>query len=114
SHDGITWRKQPPLIMPEVGDQGIFAPSLVKIANGWLIACVYRRKVGGVQVGLPRIYFSETLKPGTFRSLGDITMPVKPNRTESMISPFFFMHEGILHMAYGTRTDAALPPVIAI
>lgn len=114
SHDGINWRKQPPLIMPEVGDQGIFAPSLVKVANGWLIACVYRRNVNGTQVGLPRIYFSEQLKPGTFRSLGDITMPPRPNRTEAMISPFFFMHEGILHMAYGTRTNTANMPVIAV
>lgn len=114
SADGIKWRKQPPLIMPEVGDQGVFAPSLVKVANGWLIACVYRRNVAGVQVGLPRVYFSERLEPGSFRSLGDITMPVMPNRTESMISPFFFMHEGILHMAYGTRTNAAQMPVIAI
>lgn len=109
SHDGVNWKKQPPLLGPEaIGDQGPFSPSLTKVAGGWLLVVSYRRKVGTSQVGLPRMYFAEELRPGAFKSLGDLHLPERPGGREQrqVQSPFFFHYEGVLHMAYGNTPRA--------
>ena len=109
SHDGVDWKKQPPLLWPEAkGDQGPFSPSITKINSGWLLVTTYRRQSGGEQVGLPRMYFAEELKPGAFRSLGDLHLPDRPGgRDQRQVqSPFFFHHDGVLHMAYGNTPRA--------
>lgn len=111
SHNGVDWKKQPPLLWPEAkGDQGPFSPSLTKVAGGWLLVVTYRRKVGTEQVGLPRMYFAEELRPGAFRSLGDLYLPERPGGREQrqIQSPFFFHHEGVLHMAYGNTPHSGV------
>lgn len=115
SINGIDWVKHPPLIRNKPGDQGPFSPSLAKVRDGWLIVGTYRRNVDGQQVGLPHAWFGKELKPGAFRSLGDIHLPEREGRSQRPVqSPFFFYHDNILHMAYGNTVNPAHKSVISL
>lgn len=114
SSDGVDWVKQRPLVLAEPGDQGIFAPGFVKVPQGWLMLCQYRAGSGGADAQA-RWYFSKTLEPGSFRFLGRAVLEPRGGRTgTAMFMPFFFVHDGILHVAYGGRVDPAKPPVISV
>lgn len=105
SGDGRNWVKQPPLAIAEPGDQGWFAPAVVRVQGGWLALTQYRAGSEG-ESATARWYFAPRLEPGGFQYLGPFTPPVRDGRTSSSaLMPFFFTYGGALHVAYGGRVN---------
>lgn len=103
SVDGKKWRMLPPLLTNAPLDQGPFGPSLRKVPSGWLLAVSYRKSDGvGGQIDEPRMYFSPTLQPGTFRLLGATILPDRGGRVQTAAqSPFFYLYQNRIFMYYG-------------
>ena len=114
SADGETWVKQPPLAVPVPGDQGFFAPSVVRVAGGWLMLTQYRAGANGADPSA-RWYFADRLEPGAFQYLGPFAPPPIGGRTTpTAFMPFFLTYGGVLHVAWGGRTSPAEPSKISI
>lgn len=114
SGDGRNWVKQPPLAIADPGDQGWFAPSVVRVQGGWLALAQYRAGTGGEDAGA-RWYFADRLEPGAFQYLGPFTPPARDGRvTASALMPFFFTYGGVLHVAYGGRVNPSQSSKISV
>ena len=117
SSDGANWVKQKPLVTPYPGDQGPFSPSIVKFGGGWLMAASYRSRQGdGTQnSGRMRMWYGESLTPGAFTDLGEVTLPGREGRVQTAIqSPYFFYMGGTLHIAYGAPVNPSEKAVISM
>ena len=106
--------KQPPLAIADPGDQGWFAPSVVRVQGGWLALTQYRAGAAGEDAGA-RWYFADRLEPGAFQYLGPFTPPARDGRvTASALMPFFFTYGGVLHVAYGGRVNPSQSSKISV
>lgn len=109
SPDGLNWVKHDPIIIGNSGDQGLFAPGIVKLTEGWLIVGSYRTGVAGSQVQSVKAFFGETLE--RMRPIGDIILPGE-GRLQSINSPSFHMVGNKLYMVAGARNSADTTPRI--
>lgn len=109
SPDGLTWVKHNPIIVGNSGDQGLFAPGIVKLTEGWLIVGSYRTGVAGSQVQSVKAFFGETLE--RMRPIGDIILPGE-GRLQSVNSPSFHMVGSKLYMVAGARNSVNTTPRI--
>jgi len=100
SVDGVKWIKRPPIIASHNGDQGLAAPGLIRLPNGWMVVGTYRSSNGaGGQSLAIGCYYGPTLD--RLRRVGDIPLPGE--RMQELATPTFAVHEGRLWMIGGCR-----------
>jgi len=100
SMDGVKWIKRPPIIASHNGDQGLAAPGLIRLPNGWMVVGTYRSSNGsGGQSLAIGCYYGPTLD--RLRRVGDIPLP--GGRMQELATPTFAVHEGRLWMIGGCR-----------
>lgn len=110
SVDGRNWNKLAPLLPSASGDQGMFAPGLIKTTSGWLVVGTYRRRSGTSQVQSVDLWAGDTLD--TLRYVGPIVLP-GVDRTQSISSPVLIPHNNRLYLVGGTRLAGESQPVIS-
>lgn len=112
SVDGLQWVIRQPILTSGSKDQGLFAPGLFRMRDGWLVVGAYRAFNGaGGQVESVRAFYGSTLEQ--LRYIGDIILPGQ-GRTQSLNSPKFVVHSGKLFMVAGTRAAGATVPNISV
>lgn len=100
SADGVKWIKRPPIIASHNGDQGLAAPGLVRLVDGWMVVGTYRAADGaGGQSLAVACYRGPSLD--RLSRMEDIVLP--GGRQQELTTPIFVEHDGRLWMIGGCR-----------
>lgn len=102
SPDGVSWRKQAPIVNSFFGDQGLLAPGVVKLDDGWMVVGSYRGGDGsktGTQKQSVGVFIGESLDRLTRAS--DLILPGRTSY-QYINSPEFHYQNGRMWMIGGT------------
>lgn len=112
SMDGARWVKRDPVIYAAPGDQGLLAPGLIRLTDGWMVCGSQRSSDGGTtggQIQSVGCYMGPSLDD--LHRVEDIRLPGV--RTQYINGPQFITWEGRMWMIGGVTRAGATAPVIS-
>ena len=112
SMDGARWVKRDPVIYATPGDQGLLAPGLIRLTDGWMVCGSQRSSDGGTtggQIQSVGCYMGPSLDD--LHRVEDIRLPGV--RTQYINGPQFITWEGRMWMIGGVTRAGATTPVIS-
>ena len=112
SMDGARWVKRDPVIYAAPGDQGLLAPGLIRLTDGWMVCGSQRSSDGGTtggQIQSVGCYMGPSLDD--LHRVEDIRLPGV--RAQYINGPQFITWEGRMWMIGGVTRAGATAPVIS-
>lgn len=112
SVDGKRWVKRDPVIYATPGDQGLMAPGLTRLTDGWMVCGSQRSSDGGAtggQIQSVGCYMGPSLDD--LHRVEDIRLPGV--RTQYINGPQFITWEGRMWMVGGVVRSGGTVPVVS-
>lgn len=112
SVDGVRWVKRDPIIYSRDSGQGLMAPGLARLNDGWIVAGSQRDSGGGTtggQIASVGCYLGPSLD--RLHRVANIVLPGV--RTQFINSPVFITWEGRMWMVGGVHRPGTTTPVIS-
>ena len=112
SVDGKRWVKRDPVIYATPGDQGLMAPGLTRLTDGWMVCGSQRSSDGGTtggQIQSVGCYMGPSLDD--LHRVEDIRLPGV--RTQYINGPQFITWEGRMWMVGGVVRSGGTVPVVS-